>query len=72
MNKDLGLIHIYCGDGKGKTSAAIGLGIRAAGAGFKTAFIQFLKSGTSSEITELEKIKNISVMPCYKTKKVYV
>ena len=28
-----GLIHIYCGDGKGKTSAAIGLAVRAAGSG---------------------------------------
>lgn len=30
-----GLIHIYCGDGKGKTSAAIGLAVRAAGSGLK-------------------------------------
>jgi len=36
-----GLIHIYCGDGKGKTTAAIGLAIRAAGAGQRVVFAQF-------------------------------
>ena len=34
-----GLIHIYCGDGKGKTSAAIGLAVRAAGNGMKLSLI---------------------------------
>lgn len=38
-----GLIHIYCGDGKGKTSAAIGLAVRAAGSGLKVLFTRFLK-----------------------------
>ena len=36
-----GLIHIYCGDGKGKTSAAIGLAVRAAGSGLKVLFTRF-------------------------------
>ena len=40
-----GLIQVYTGDGKGKTTAAIGLAIRAAGAGLKVAFYQFLKGG---------------------------
>ncbi len=38
-----GLIHIYTGDGKGKTTAAIGLAIRAVGHGFKVAYIYFHK-----------------------------
>ena len=37
-----GLIHIYCGDGKGKTSAAIGLAVRAAGNVMKFVFTRFL------------------------------
>ena len=51
-----GLIHIYCGEGKGKTSAALGLALRAAGAGMKVLFVQFLKDGSSSEIALLEKL----------------
>ena len=42
-----GLIHIYCGDGKGKTSAAIGLAVRAAGNGMKVLFTRFLKTEDS-------------------------
>ena len=38
-----GLVHVYTGDGKGKTTAALGLAMRAAGQGMKIAFIQFLK-----------------------------
>lgn len=44
-----GLIHIYCGDGKGKTTAAAGLAARCAGSGGKAAFFQFLKDNTSGE-----------------------
>ena len=39
-----GLIHLYCGDGKGKTTAAVGLSVRAAGAGKRVLFAQFLKA----------------------------
>lgn len=56
-----GLIHIYCGDGKGKTTAAIGLAIRAAGAGMKVLIYQFMKSNTSSERSILEQIPDILV-----------
>lgn len=40
-----GLIHIYTGEGKGKTTSSIGLAIRAAGQGLKVCIIQFLKGG---------------------------
>ncbi len=44
-----GLIQVYTGDGKGKTTAALGLAIRAAGHEMRIGFIQFLKSETSGE-----------------------
>jgi cob(I)alamin adenosyltransferase len=50
------LIHIYTGDCKGKTTAAIGLLIRAFGAGKKVALFQFMKGRVSSEIFVLEKL----------------
>ena len=49
-----GLIHIYCGDGKGKTTASVGLSLRAAGAGLKVLYVQFFKDGSSSEFRLLE------------------
>jgi len=48
--KELGRIHVYTGDGKGKTTAATGLCVRALGAGLKVLFVQFIKDGTSSEL----------------------
>ncbi len=56
-----GLVHIYEGDGKGKTTAAVGLAVRCAGAGGKVLFFQFLKDGSSSEISVLKSIPNIEV-----------
>lgn len=50
------MIHIYTGSGKGKTTAATGLAVRAAGSGMRVCFIQFLKNGSSSEIAMLRKI----------------
>jgi cob(I)alamin adenosyltransferase len=58
-----GLTHIYCGDGKGKTTAAIGLGIRACGSGKRVLLAQFLKGSTSSELTVLRELKNFRVLP---------
>jgi cob(I)alamin adenosyltransferase len=48
-----GYIHIYTGDGKGKTTAGLGLALRAAGAGLSVYFAQFLKKGDYSEIKAL-------------------
>lgn len=48
-----GYVQIYTGDGKGKTTAALGLGLRAAGAGLRVSLIQFLKEGDYSEIKAL-------------------
>lgn len=59
-----GLIHIYCGDGKGKTTASVGLALRAAGAGKQVVFTQFFKDGSSSEIGMLKQVPNIRVMHC--------
>lgn len=43
MKRKLGLIQVYTGDGKGKTTAALGLSVRAVGQGYQVLFIQFLK-----------------------------
>ena len=59
-----GLMHIYTGEGKGKTTAAVGLGVRAAGAGKTVLFAQFLKDGSSSEIAVLNEIENIKTRHC--------
>lgn len=56
-----GLIHVYEGDGKGKTTAAVGLAVRCAGSGRKVLFSQFLKSDTSNELKVLRNIANIEV-----------
>ena len=56
-----GFIHVYYGDGKGKTSSAIGLAIRSAGAGLKVYFGRFLKDSNSSELSVLKEISNITL-----------
>ncbi|HIT44752.1 MAG TPA: cob(I)yrinic acid a,c-diamide adenosyltransferase [Candidatus Aphodovivens excrementavium] len=50
---DRGYIQVYYGDGKGKTTAAVGQAVRAAGAGLTVCFAQFLKPGTSCELEGL-------------------
>jgi len=57
-----GLIHIYCGDGKGKTTAATGLAVRAAGTGMQVLFARFLKNETSGELNILDGIPQIEVI----------
>ena len=62
-----GLVHIYCGDGKGKTSAAVGLAVRAAGRGMKVLVVRFLKTENSGEVEVLRSIPGITVTPCDRT-----
>lgn len=64
-----GLIHIYCGDGKGKTTACLGLSIRCAGHGNKVLFVQFLKSRPTGELNSLKLFNNIEVMRGKETSK---
>jgi len=52
------MIQVYTGYGKGKTTAALGIGLRANGAGEKVLLIQFLKDGQSSEIEAIKKLNN--------------
>jgi len=56
------MIHLYTGDGKGKTTAAMGLAIRAAGRGKKVVVVQFLKGTDTGELFSLGLIPNISVL----------
>ncbi len=63
MVSELGLIQIYTGDGKGKTTAAVGLLVRAAGQGLRCQIIHFMKSEiVSGEDKTLSAIKNVTVM----------
>lgn len=61
------MIHIYCGDGKGKTTAAVGLAVRAAGRGKKIVIARFLKTDDSGEVAILRRIPEITLLPCTKT-----
>lgn len=57
----MGLIHIYCGDGKGKTTAALGLAVRAAGSGMRVHIVQLLKGSETGELSALQLIPSITV-----------
>lgn len=56
------MIHVYCGEGKGKTTAAIGLAVRHAGSGGKVLFVQFMKCSDTGELHAFEKIPQITVL----------
>lgn len=57
IKKELGLIQVYTGNGKGKTTASLGLALRAIGHGFKVHIVQFMKgSGYSGELAMAAKL----------------
>ena len=60
--KGTGLVHIYFGDGKGKTTTGMGLCVRAAGYGYRVLIYQFMKNNKTSERNILEKIENVSIV----------
>ncbi|NDY42997.1 cob(I)yrinic acid a,c-diamide adenosyltransferase [Dissulfurirhabdus thermomarina] len=58
---DRRFVQVYTGDGKGKTTAALGLVLRAAGAGWRVLVLQFLKRGDFSEIKALRRLPGVEV-----------
>lgn len=61
MQLEKGYIHVYTGTGKGKTTAALGLGLRAVGAGLKVHMIQFMKGRRYSEIDAVKNLQNFTI-----------
>ena len=53
--------QLYYGNGKGKTTAALGLALRAAGSGMNAHIVQFLKGSETGELHALERLENITV-----------
>lgn len=59
-----GLLHIYCGDGKGKTTAALGLLMRAAGRGMRVHLVQLMKGRDTGELAVLRQIPGVTLARC--------
>ena len=57
----IGQFQVYTGNGKGKTTAALGLALRASGAGMRVYFCQFIKDQAYSEIKALGMLPNVTV-----------
>lgn len=64
MSDNIGLIHLYHGDGKGKTTCAMGLALRFSYSytNKKVMIIQFLKDGSSGEVQALSKLENVTIL----------
>ena len=69
----MGKIHVYCGDGKGKTTAAMGLSVRSIGHGWNVVLSQFLKGSNSGELKVLRTLPGYHVVeaPCATIKFVF-
>ena len=69
----MGKIHVYCGDGKGKTTAAMGLSVRSLGHGWNVVLSQFLKGANSGELKVLRTLEGCHVVeaPCATIKFVF-
>lgn len=60
--RETGLVHIYCGDGKGKTTTGMGLCARAAGYGYRVLIYQFMKDNSTSERNVLALSDHITII----------
>ncbi len=61
----IGYVHVYTGDGKGKTTAAFGLALRAVGAGLRVYIAQFVKGMVYSELTSIERFSDLVTLKQY-------
>ena len=62
MKEHLGLTHIYCGNGKGKTTASLGIVLRSIGCKFNIVITQFLKDNDSHELDVLRTFDNVTII----------
>ena len=62
MKLEKGLVQVYTGNGKGKTTASLGLALRAIGRGMKVCMIQFMKNAKYGEILTAEKLSNLKIV----------
>ena len=65
VKKQLGLVQVYTGNGKGKTTAALGLSLRALGGGLSVAMVQFMKPDQGSgEYVMSKELNDFTLIPC--------
>ena len=58
------MIQLYTGDGKGKTTAAVGQAVRAVGSGYRVMFCQFMKGGETGELEVLKELPQVEIYRC--------
>lgn len=68
---ETGYVQIYTGNGKGKTTAALGQGLRASGRGLHVKMIQFLKGAVTGELYAVEKLDNFSIFRVSENNKLF-